>query len=122
MREPAEPWRAAENVGEKPMIEQSLDRGTRLRRDQDALELGAYPLGRELSQAAPLLHASGEACRVERALAVISVEPEEAEDAQIVLGDARFRVADEPHAPGHEVGIAAERVVERTLRVRIERI
>ena len=51
-------------------------------------------------------------CRVGRALAVGGVEAEEAQDAQIVLGDARRRIADEAHAPRREIGKPADIVVD----------
>ena len=59
---------------------------------------------------------------IHRALAVISVEAEEAEDAQIVFLDARLGVADEAHPAGHEIAIAAERIEHLAVAIGIERI
>ena len=68
--------------------------------------LGADPLAREPVEAVLRRGAGGEAVGVEaaRRVAVPGVEAEEAQDAQIVLGDPRRRVADEAHAARAEVG------------------
>ena len=49
-------------------------------------------------------------------------EAEEAQDAQVVLADALARVADEAHALGLEVAVAAERIVHRAVGIAIERV
>ena len=49
------------------------------------------------------------------ALAIGGVEAEEAQDAQIVLGDARCRLADEAHAPRRDVVEPADVVVDRAV-------
>ena len=68
--------------------------------------------------------AGGEALGVEAAgrVAVPGVDAEEAQDAQVVLGDAPRRVADEAHAAGAEVGQAAERVDHLAVRAGVERV
>ena len=55
-------------------------------------------------------------------VAVLGAKAEEAQDAQVVLADALARVADEAHALGLEIGIAAERIVHRAVGVAIERV
>ena len=58
--------------------------------------------------------------RIERALAVISVEAEEAEDAQIIFLDALFCFADEAHASFDEIAITAERIEHGSVAVGIK--
>ena len=50
------------------------------------------------------------------------MDAEEAQDAQIVLGDPRRRVADEADAPGAQVGKAAERIDQRAVGLGVERV
>ncbi len=45
-------------------------------------------------------------------VAVPGEEAEEAQDAQIILADARLRIADEAHAPGFQIVQSAERIEE----------
>ena len=59
---------------------------------------------------------------VDLALAVPGVEAEQAQDAQIILADARRGVADEAHASGLEIGDAADRVENLAVGVGIERV
>ena len=39
-------------------------------------------------------------------------KPKETQQSQYIFRDALNRVADEPHPPGHQVGLPAERVVQ----------
>ena len=55
-------------------------------------------------------------------IAVPGVEAEEAQDAQVVLGDAPLGIADEAHAAGAQVGQPAERVDHRAVRPGVERV
>ena len=50
-----------------------------------------------------------------QAVAVMRMETEEAQDAQIILGDARGRIADEADAPLVEIGEPAGIVVDRAV-------
>ena len=49
---------------------------------------------------------------VRGAFAIGGMEAEEAQDAQVVLGDALLRLADEAHAPRGDVGKPADIVVD----------
>ena len=80
----------------------------------------AHPLWRELRQAGALAHAGGQALRVGRALAVLGGEAQEAQDAQVVLADALLRIADEAHATGREIRVAAERIEQRAVGAAVE--
>ena len=61
--------------------------------------------------------------RIERTFGVPGIETEEAQDAEIVFFDARVRVADENHTAGTRVvEAAARRIVDRALRVGVERV
>ena len=113
-------WRTGEQVREQPVFEQRLDRAPRLRRHEDAAKLACHALCRELGESCAELHAGGETFGIERALAVIGIEAEEAEDAQIILLDAVFRLADEAHAPGDKIAIAAKRIKHRSVAIGIE--
>ena len=67
--------------------------------DEELEDLHAHALARQLLEAGARRDARGEPLRVRSALAISGVEAEEAQDAQVVLGDARCRLADEAHAP-----------------------
>ena len=56
------------------------------------------------------------------AVAIGGVEAEEAQDAQIILGDPPRRVADEAHAPLLEIVEPADMIVDRAVARRIERV
>ena len=87
-------------------------------------DLRPDPLAREGLEALAGTGAGGETLHVEPFLrmAVPGEEPEEAQDAQVILGDARRRVADEAHMPGLEVGQAAQGVDQRAVGPGIERV
>ena len=72
--------------------------------DQQAQQLLAHPLGRQARKPFALGNAGGKALGVGRALAILGRQPEEAQDAQVVLADALPRLADEAHAARREVG------------------
>ena len=59
--------------------------------------------------------AGGKPVRIGRALPVSRVKAEEAQDAQIILGDTLAGIADEAHAARFEVGEAADIVVHRAV-------
>ena len=121
-REAREPRHPTEQSGEEPIVEQRLDGTNRLRRDENAPKLPRHPFRRKPVETRAEPHAGGKTFRIERALAVIGVEAEEAEDAEIILFDARVCIADEADAPRDEIAIAAERVEHRPVACRIERV
>ena len=82
------------------------------RRDE-LQELGADPLARQHREAGPLRERRREAGRIERAFPVGGVEAEEAQDAQVVLANARRRLADEDDAMRLQIRQAADVVVHR---------
>ncbi len=94
-----------------------LHRRVRVGRLQDALELAPYALGRQPRDAAHAGGDGGDGVRIGRPGAVAGLEAEEAEDAQVVLGDPRACLPDEAHPAGGQVGRAAEIVVQRARRV-----
>ncbi len=90
---------------------------------QQAQQLVGDALARERHEAGRVLDAGGiiGGMAVQRAEA--RREAEIAQDAQMVFGDPGMRIADEAHAPGEQVGAAAEIIVQRAVdRVRIERV
>ncbi len=69
------------------------------------------------------LGAGGQRGRIGLALAEAGVEAEEAQDAEVILGDAFERIADEPHPALGEIVEAAEPVVDLAAdRIRVERV
>ena len=55
-------------------------------------------------------------------VAIGGMEAEEAQDAQIVLGDARAGIADEAHAARFEIGKPADVVVHRAVGIDRQRV
>ena len=90
---------------------------TRMRRSSPA-----DPLGGELLEPAAQPDRGLQPLGVHRALAVISVEAEEAEDAQIVFLDPRLGIADEAHPAGRKIGIAAKRIEHLAVPIGVKRI
>ena len=76
----------------------------RVRRGQDPAQFHPYPLDRKPSQAGDAGAKGVQGGGIGRHPAIAGVEAEEAQDAQVVLGDAGRRVADEAHAAGAQVG------------------
>ena len=64
----------------------------------------------------------GDSFRIGNALAVGGVETKESQDAQIVLGNAPSRIADEAHAPRLDVGQAADVVVKGSVARERQRV
>ena len=83
-----------------------------IRRLEQPHHLRLDPLAREAPQFGRGRTAGGERLGVGGRPAVVGEEAEEAQDAQIVLGDARRRGADEADPAGREVRAPAEVVVE----------
>ena len=89
------------------------------RRDDDAAHLLPDALGGEIAQVVPRADAAPRARRRRSAPSPYArVKAEEAEDAQAILGDAAIGVADETDAAGHEIGIAADGIVDGARRHR----
>ena len=65
--------------------------------------LHPHPLARQLRKPGAAGDAGLHALAVRRAVAVGGVKAEEAENAQVIFGDARGRLADEAHAPHLEI-------------------
>ena len=59
---------------------------------------------------------------VHRALAVVSVEAEEAEDAQIVFFDPGFRIADEAHPARGEIAKSAKWIEHPAVSIGVKRV
>ena len=104
------------------MVEECLDGADRARRDENAPHLSGDPLRRKLLEPGAQFDRGFEPLLIHLALAVISVEAEEAENAQIVFLDARFGLADEAHAAGLQIAIAADRIEHLALSIGVERI
>ena len=91
-------------------------------RGEELDQFGAHPLAREPPKAIARPDRGGEAVAVEPARGVSGREPEEAENAQVVLADARVRVADEAHPPRREVLEPADRIVDRSVGAERQRV
>ena len=98
----------AEHAG----LDHQAERGQRVLRREQLGHLGLDALAREAAQPGRGGGTGGERRGIGRRPAVVGEEAEEAQDAQIVLGDARRGVADEAHPARREIGPAAEIVVE----------
>ena len=91
-------------------------------RQQQLEQLHPHPLARQLGEPRARGDAGGKPRGVGQPVAIGGVEAEEAQDAQIILGDALCRVADEAHAARFEVGEAADIVVHDAVGAGRERI
>ncbi len=80
-------------------------------------QLLADALAGQLGQMRGEARGGAQAVRIGRALAVVRVEAEEAQQAQVILLDAPRRLADEAHPPRLEVPPAVEGVVDRAVGV-----
>ena len=116
------PRRNRKHIGGKPVALHGGDELGPTSRRQQAQQLLANALSRQDRQTLALGHAGAEAVRVGRALPVLGREPEEAQDAQVVLADALPGIADEAHAALGEIGIAFERVEHLTVGRAVESV
>ena len=82
---------AAQHLLEQPGFGHHRQRRHRMRGEQELDQLHADALARQLLEAGAAGDAGGDARRIGRAVAIGGVEAEEAQDAQIVLGDAPRR-------------------------------
>ena len=103
---------AADDVFQDTGIGHDGERRGGAGRHQELHHFGAHALTRQAGEPLARIDRGGEAGAVGGAAAIGGVEAEEAQDAQIVLGDAPARIADEPHHPGVEVGEPVHIVVE----------
>ena len=60
--------------------------------------------------------------RIELALSVVGAETEEAKNAKVILADTRLRVTDETHAALAQIVEPADRIIDRSVFVAVERI
>jgi hypothetical protein len=102
---------AAQNRSENPRFAHHRQRRHRVRCDDQLHELGAHPLARQDAKSAAADNGGMQAGRIGSAVAVYGMKAEEAQDAQVVLGDARGRIADEAHAARRKVGESPDIVV-----------
>ena len=77
--------------------------------------LGTDPFARQAVEPGATRDSRREAHGVERTDAIGGVKAEEAQDAKVILADARLGDADEADPPGREIGDASGRVVERAV-------
>ncbi len=99
---------AAEEKEKKPALIHDLDGVHRPARRENAEQLGANALPRQLSQAVPLPDDGGDRLAVEVTPRVLGAEPEEAEDAEIVFADPGVCIAHEPDDARLEIGKPAQ--------------
>ncbi len=91
----------------------AIDRKRRRRvpRQQQLEQFHPHPLARQLRETGTRGDAGGKPRGIGQPMAIGGVEAEEAQDAQIILGDAFLRLADEAHAPRFEIGKPADVIV-----------
>ena len=116
LAEAREQRHAAEHATSRSGFRHHGERRHRVRRDQQLHQLHAHALARQLLEARARRDAGVQTRRHRAALRHRRMEAEEAQDAQIILGDARRRIADEAHAPRREIGEPADIVVHACRR------
>ena len=107
--------RIRQQTGEHAGCPHRLDGGQGVGCRQELQHLGLDPLARKRGNRVCCCLAGLERRRVRRSLPVPGMESEEAEDAEVILGDARRGVADEADAAGFQIGLPAEIVVQRAV-------
>ena len=110
-----EQWHPAEHRLEQSNFRHHGQHRHRMLGQQELDELHTDTLTRQLFEAGASGDAGGDPCRVERALSIGGMKAKEAQDAQVVFGDARGSVADEAHAPRLDVGEPADIVIDRAI-------
>src|SRR5262249_19039488 len=83
--------------------------------DKELEQLHADALARQLLETAASRDTGRQPFRIGCSIAIGGVKAEEAENAQVILGDAARCIADEPHAPRGDVRKPADVVVELPL-------
>ena len=86
-------------------------RRRRVPRQQELEQFHPHPLARQLPETRARGDAGGKPRGIGQSVAIGGMETEEAQDAQIILGDAFSRVADEAHAPRFEIREPADIIV-----------
>ena len=100
---------AAQHRHQQPRVGHDRERRHRVSREQELEQSPSAPARATIaSSPARAGDAGGKPARVRRAVAIGGVEAEEAQNAQIILGDALGRLADEAHAPRFEIGKPAD--------------
>jgi hypothetical protein len=120
--EEGRPGRGGKHERDQPVAQHGAHQLRPAQSDEQAQHLLAHPLGRQQAKSSALGNAGGKALGVGRTLAIVGGQAEEAQDAQVVLADARRRIADEAHAALGEIGIGAERVEHLAVGAAIERV
>ena len=109
---------AAEHAAEQAGFRHHGERRDRARRDQELHQFHAHALARQSREPGARQDRGMQPGCIGRAFAVPGMEAEEAQDAQIVLRDARRGVADEAHMAPLEIGKPADVVVHACRRAR----
>ena len=106
---------AAQHRDEDAAFRHHGEHGRRVPGQQKLEQLRPHPLARQLRKSATRGDAGGKAHGIGHALAIGGVKAEEAQDAQIILGDAFLRLADEAYPPRLEIGEAADVIVHSAI-------
>ena len=109
---------AAQHRHQQPGLRHDRERRRRVPRQQQLEQFHPHPLARQLLETGARGDAGGKPRGIGQPVAIGGVEAEEAQDAQIILGDAFCRVADEAHAPRFEVRNAADIIVHDAVGAR----
>ncbi len=120
--EPPEFRYPAQEPGEKSMVGEDADGLSAVARHENLHQFVTDALARQEREAFALGPRCGQTLGVGLHLGVFRVEPEEAQDSQVVLADARMRVADETHPPRREVRDALGVVVDVSVAIERQRI
>ena len=102
---------AAGDARHQPGIVHRHHSRQRAGRDKKLDEFAADALGGEAGHAIAAADAGEQSGAVRCAVAVSRVNAEEAQDAQIILGDAAIGITDEAHAPRIDNGKAADMIM-----------
>ena len=112
-----------QNRQEDCVFDHQRDRRARVGHRQQLQQLVGDPLAGQRHQVARTGRAGGKRIRVGTIAAEARLEAEEAQDAEMILGNPLEGIADEAHPPRRQIGDAAEIVGHRARdRVRGERV
>src|SRR3954462_8104738 len=87
----------------------------RMRRHQQLDQFHPHSLARQLAEPGAGRDAGGQPRAVEQPMPLGGMKAEEPEDAEIVLVDPLFGVADEPHAAGADIAKPADIIMHHTI-------
>ena len=113
---------AAEDRLEKTAFPHRLDDLAGARGRDELYEFGAHPLPGQAREAFARPDRSGKTLGVEPVRGEPGREPEEPQNAQIILTDALVGVADEAHASGGKIIKSADRIVDRSVGSKRQRV